>query len=389
MSIGEIKGIYLADPEEKENFYKKLLEKDFVEKVFDYGNIGFCLKIKNPIYSYSWQYGGLFHPVISGFSSDVNNGKTSNHKSGAIFAVPITRKYFHDVLEIMPLLLTLKEKHEDFKVVLNSYEEQKDGVFPSFNLQPKEASPKVTGESLKYWIDFLNEFNIHYECVTVKSIQEDYKFSADYGYVFYYSDYGLGIDQSNYMHNTTGLRGNIRQFNGLNDSLIFPNTYEMSPLLYFTNLIFSDSYEILKRNFKPFIKQTIPGKKVFITRDSIKFPDRSISNSEHLTNYMKAKGFKIINQEDLSFKDQISYITEAECVIALVGSSFINAMFCNPDSQLFIIHTDKSQDFGLYMNQSARYDIDSKVIYCDPDGLDIINYFESSSSKSVLRWIHG
>jgi capsular polysaccharide biosynthesis protein len=163
----------------------------------------------------------------------------------------------------------------------------------------------------------------------------------------------------------------------------------MSPLLYFTNLIFADSYEILKRNFKPFIKKTISGKKVFITRDSTKFPDRSISNSEHLTNYMKAKGFEIINQEELSFKDQISYITEAECVVSLVGSSFINVMFCNQDSQLFIIHTDKSQDFGLYMNQSARYDIDSKVIYCDPDGLDIIDYFESSISKSVLRWIHG
>lgn len=389
MSIGEIKGLFLIDIEEKENFYKTLLEKDFVEEVFDYGNIGFCLKVKDPIYSYSWQYGGLFHPVISGFSSEENNGKTNNHQDGCVFAVPITRKYFHDVLEIMPLILTLKEKNENFKVVLSSHEREEDGIFSSFKLHPKDASPNETGESLKYWIDFLTEFDINYECVTVRSIQEQYKFSADYGYVFYYSDYGLGIDQSNYIHNTTGLRGNIRQFNGLNESLIFPNTYEMSPLLYFTNLIFADSYEILKRNFKPFIKKTISGKKVFITRDSTKFPDRSISNSEHLTNYMKAKGFEIINQEELSFKDQISYITEAECVVSLVGSSFINVMFCNQDSQLFIIHTDKSQDFGLYMNQSARYDIDSKVIYCDPDGLDIIDYFESSSSKSVLRWIHG
>jgi hypothetical protein len=389
MSLGELKGISLAYPDEKEKFYESLRSKNFVEEVFDYGNFGFCLKVKNPIYSYSWQYGGLFHPVISGFSSDLNNGKTDNHKEGCIFAIPITRKYFHDVLEVMPLILTLKEKHENFKVVLNSHEKEEDGIFPSFNLNPKDASPQRTGESLKYWIDFLTEFNINYECVNVNSIQENYKFSADYGYVFYYSDYGLGIDKSEYMHNTTGLKGNVRQFNGINESLIFKHTYEMSPLLYFTNLIFADSYEILKRNFKPFIKKTIPGKKVFITRDSSKFPDRSILNSENLTEYMRNKGFEIVNQEEMSFKDQISYITEAECVVSLVGSSFINVMFCNKESNIFTIHTDKSQDFNLYLAQAARYDIDTKVIYCDPDGLDIIDYFESSSSKAVLRWIHG
>jgi len=154
-------------------------------------------------------------------------------------------------------------------------------------------------------------------------------------------------------------------------------------------LLASDSYEILKRNFKPLIKNTIPGKKIFITRDTKKFMDRSIENSDLLTNYMKNKGFEILYQEHLTMPEQISYVTEAECIVSLVGSSFINVMFCNPDTQLFIIHTDKSQDFGIYFNQSARYDIDAKTIYCDPDGNSIIDYFETSSNKITLRWIHG
>jgi hypothetical protein len=387
VAIGELKGMSLAYPDEKNNFYDELLKKDFVEEVFDYGNIGFCLKVKNPVYSYSWIYGSAVHPVISRFYSNEND-KEDRHIEGAVFAVPIIRKYFHDVLETMPLILTLKEKHKKFKVILNSHEHAKDKVFNSFNIDPKEASPQK-GESLKYWIDFLTAFEIDYECVQVSHPDEKIKFSSDYGYVFYYSDYGLGINRSEYIHNTTGLKGNVRLFNGKDPSLFFPNTYQISPLLYFTNLIFADSYEILKRNFKPFIKETVPGKKVFITRDSSKFPDRSILNSENLTEYMKNKGFEIINQEDLSFKDQISYITQAECVVALVGSSFINVMFCNKESSIFTIHTDKSQDFNLYLNQAARYDIDTKVIYCDPDGLDIIDYFESSKSKMVTRWIHG
>jgi hypothetical protein len=290
----------------------------------------------------------------------------------------------------MPLILTLKEKHKKFKVILNSPENATDKVFGSFLINPKDSTPIGTnGDSLKYWMDFLTTFDIDYECISVKGTDQKIKLSADYGYIFYYSDYGLGVDIRDLAHNTTGLRGNIRIFNGKEESLIFPNTYQLSPLLYFTNLMFSDSYEILKRHFKPFIKKTIPGKKVFITRDSNKFPDRSITNSQNLTEYMKSKGFEIVSQEDMSFKDQISYITEAECVVSLVGSSFINVMFCNKETNLFIIHTDKSQDFGLYLSQAGRYDMDTKVIYCDPDGLDIIDYFESSSSNAVLRWIHG
>jgi len=388
MVLGELKGMSLAFPDEKNNFYNDLLKKEFVEEVFDYGNIGFCLKVKNPVYSYCWIYGGLIHPIISRFCSPKDNDKESRHIDGAVFVVPIVRKYFHDVLETMPLILTLKEKHKDFKVILNSHERAQEQVFNSFNLSPAEASPQ-NGESLKYWIDFLTTFNIDFECIQVQGTDEKIKFSADYGYIFYYSDYGLGMDQSDYSHNTTGLKGNVRIFNGKDESLFMPNTYQISPLLYFTNLIFADSYEILKRNFKPFIKKTIPGKKVFITRDSARFPDRSILNSENLTEYMRSKGFEIINQEEMSFTDQISYITEAECVVSLVGSSFINVMFCNKECSIFTIHTDKSQDFNLYLNQAARYDIDTKVIYCDPDGLDIIDYFESSISKSVLRWIHG
>ena len=217
MVLGELKGMSLAFPDEKNNFYNDLLKKEFVEEVFDYGNIGFCLKVKNPVYSYCWIYGGLIHPIISRFCSPKDNDKESRHIDGAVFVVPIVRKYFHDVLETMPLILTLKEKHKDFKVILNSHERAQEQVFNSFNLSPAEASPQ-NGESLKYWIDFLTTFNIDFECIQVQGTDEKIKFSADYGYIFYYSDYGLGMDQSDYSHNTTGLKGNVRIFNGKDDN---------------------------------------------------------------------------------------------------------------------------------------------------------------------------
>jgi hypothetical protein len=46
MSLGELKGISLAYPDEKEKFYESLRSKNFVEEVFDYGNFGFCFSLQ-------------------------------------------------------------------------------------------------------------------------------------------------------------------------------------------------------------------------------------------------------------------------------------------------------------------------------------------------------
>lgn len=384
MALGELKGIALVDPVDKENFYKSIRENDFVEELFDYGNLGFCIKIKNPIFSYSYPYNSCVLPVVSGFIN--NNEKLDNHINESVLTITLTRKYFHDLLENIPLILSLKEKDKDFKVIFNSFEKTIDGIYPSFILDPKDSTPNV--ESLKYWKDFLDEFNIKFECKTIGSVNEKHTFSADYAYIFYYSDNGLGVDNKQHSHNTTGLKGNSRVYNNRLGALNFKNTYQILPLLYYTHLLAADSFEILKRNFKPFIKEVVSGKKIYINRDSKKFTDRSISNSDLLVDYLSQKGFKIINQEELNFKEQIAEITSSECIVSLVGSSFINAMFCNKETQLFIIHTDKSQDFGIYFNQSARYDIDSKVIYCDPEADDIINYFENSKNSVTHRWIH-
>jgi hypothetical protein len=51
------------------------------------------------------------------------------------------------------------------------------------------------------------------------------------------------------------------------------------------------------------------------------------------------------------------------------------------------LHTEKSQDFMTYSNQAARWDIDFKSVYCDPDGLDIIDYFKTSTSEFTRKVI--
>lgn len=381
MALGEIKGMSLTFPDEKYLFFQELANKDFIESYGPHGNFGFWIKVKNPHISYDWQFSGLRVPVVDSFK------KADEHYDGAIFTIPVTRKYFHDVLENMPQILSLKEQGQKFKVLLSTHENlNNDGVFSSFVIESKDVIPGKTEVSLKYWTDFLEYFDIDYECVTSGWNK---RISADYAYLFYYTDHGLGINRSDSIHNTTGLSGVKIRVHGIAPELSFSHSYQMVPFFYFTNLICADAYEILKRNFKPLIKDTVPNKKIFISRDSVRFEDRSILNSDRLTKYMIAKGFDVVSQEDLSMMDQISYITEAECVAALVGSGFINPMFCNPETQLLIIHTDKSQDFGIYVNQAARYKMDAKLIYADPDGDDIINYFETSNNHTVNKWVHG
>ena len=161
------------------------------------------------------------------------------------------------------------------------------------------------------------------------------------------------------------------------------------PLFYFTTWIHADAYDMLNDFIKPLISDVVPGKRIFITRDTAKFADRSIENSKELTDYMREQGFDIFSQEDYLWPEQIKIITSAESIVSLVGSGFINAMFCGPGTTMISIHTDKSQDFVTYANQAGRTDSDFKTVYCDPDGLDIIEYLKNSKSKITRKVMDG
>lgn len=391
MSAGLIKGIVLTHPEVRESFFEDIRSMEQVEDVKTYGEFGFYVKLKNPVINYRHQYNGVVVPIVGEF-----NNRQEKHYDGTILAIPITKKYFHDMLEVMPIILTLKENNEKFKVVFNSNDSliNENKIYKAFLMNSKEAAD-IGVESLRYWFNFLNFYEIDYECTESKFNQV---ISADSTYVFYYTDMGFepakkdGTYATNYLNwsNNTGLAGVRKTFPTRHESLAFNLSYQIVTFGQPTLLLYSDSFEILKRNFvkSNLVSKTIPGKKIFISRNTKLYKDRAIKNSDLIDEYMKSKGFEIFYNEDFNMVDQIRYVTEAECVVGIVGSNFLNAMYSNAGTQQIIFYPDKSQDWLIYSNQAARWDHEVKNIYTDNSPEDMMEYLETTNSPVIRKWFH-
>lgn len=376
MALGNLKGSYPENVELKEKYLHDISNLDHVLKIGKFGNIGFWIKIKDYKYKYHFMQNRMVTPKPIPFE----RGKEEIHYEGNYFIVQTVGKYFHDILENLPQILTLKKAGEQFKVLLLSNQP----IDPETNMFYGMSNTNDKGyQQITYWRDILKYFDIEYQCVNAKSGD---RFSTNSNYVFYYTDYGSTVG--------TGLGGpgtfRIKSLlPNLAEELYLENSYYIMPLFYFTTWIHADAYDMLNDFIKPLISDVVPGKRIFITRDTAKFADRSIENSKELTDYMREQGFDIFNQEDYLWPEQIKIITSAESIVSLVGSGFINAMFCGPGTTMISIHTDKSQDFVTYANQAGRTDSDFKTVYCDPDGLDIIEYLKNSKSKITRKVMDG
>lgn len=372
MALGNIKGDYVYKPEEKEDLIKELEAKEHIEKVGLYGNYGFWTKIKE----YKYQFYYMPNKMLACKPIPYERGTEEQHFEGNYLIVQITGKYFHDTLELLPQIITLKEAGEKFKVLLIANQKIDPQTNMFFGLDPEDISGH---QPISFWRDMLTYLEIDFDCFISRP---GAKFSVSSNYLFYYTDLGSKFG--------TGLGPSIKKhFPNICPELFIDCCHLIYPLTVFTTLAHADSYDILSNYLNKLFRPVIPGKKVFVTRDTIKFEDRSIENSKELTEYMRSKGFTIVGQENMPWTEQIKEITSAEYIVSLVGSGFINAMFCGVDTTMLSVHTDKSQDFLVYANQAGRTDSDFKTIYCDPDGKDIINYFENSKSPTTRKVIDG
>lgn len=373
MAIGRIKGDDPLNEDQKLDLIKHLNTKSHIEKTGLYGNYGFWTKIKD--FKYKFYY--MPNKMLACKPIPFERGKDDKkHFEGNYLVVQMTGKYFHDMLEIVPQIITLKKEKEDFKILLIGNQKIDPETKMFYGLNPEDNTGH---QPISYWRDILKYLNIEFECFESKP---GTSFSTSSNYLFYYTDLGS--------KKTTGLGPGLKKhYPTIFPELLRDDCHLIYPLLYFTTLIHADSYDILSEYLNPLFRKVIPGKKIFITRDSVKFEDRSIENSRELTNYMASKGFQILGQENLPWTEQIKEVTSAQYIVSLVGSGFINAMFCGPETTMISIHTDKSQEFLVYGNQVGRTDSDFKTVYCDSDGLDIINYFENSKSPTTRKVIDG
>lgn len=75
--------------------------------------------------------------------------------------------------------------------------------------------------------------------------------------------------------------------------------------------------------------------KIYLTRRKVKKLDTI--NEEYFINFFESKGYKIIDPEDFSIKEKISFFKGAKEIAGTGGTNALYAVFSNPDVQLIIL----------------------------------------------------
>lgn len=77
----------------------------------------------------------------------------------------------------------------------------------------------------------------------------------------------------------------------------------------------------------------IPGyERIYISRSDAKY--RFVTNEEHITAVLKAKGFQVVVLGQMPVADQIRMFASAEFIVAPHGAALTNLMFCRPGTRL-------------------------------------------------------
>lgn len=112
-------------------------------------------------------------------------------------------------------------------------------------------------------------------------------------------------------------------------------------------------YQAIKSRVKP-----TTTKKIYLTRTNFDANDtgkssRHCFNENYFEDFFVARGFKVIALENLSIEEQISLITGADEIAAVLGTLTHWAMFCKPDVKFIMLNrTDMPHSFQMFINEA-------------------------------------
>jgi len=118
-------------------------------------------------------------------------------------------------------------------------------------------------------------------------------------------------------------------------------------------------------------------KKIYIERDYSRFNlkgdlspysnERILINNDEVANFLKKRGFKVIQLNNMSFAKQAKIFNEANIVISMSGAELSNIIFCKPKTKIIEIKNNLN-DHSDFMNLSKicglkHFQIKSKPIF--------------------------
>ena len=267
-------------------------------------------------------YNHLF-PTVIGF--DFNESSLSKEN---VFIYQFTPRYYHNLVELFPKLIKLKEIDPDFVLLLVSW-------FPPNTMSDlvSEAQNDNKDQYYDYLIEFLNLLEIKYKFINQENFnQTTFKNS----YVFYEKFNGECDGFEQHWDKPLSIKG-------YSHCHMFYSTdpfYIVKSLKYIWDY-FNNSNHNLNLQQDNFCYP----EKIFISRKNFySRKDRNIVNKnnkfkeEAVEKVFEENGYSIINMEDFTFLEQLRLSHNAEIIACFVGSSIFNAFYSNKDVKVFYLN---------------------------------------------------
>ena len=156
--------------------------------------------------------------------------------------------------------------------------------------------------------------------------------------------------------------------------------FEESQIPQFMNL--NDSIKILK-NF--FITKPNPqnSKKIYVTRADSSY--RKIINEDDIVTLLREMGYKFINPQLYTIKEQIEIFSDAEKIIAPHGSNLANIIFCKPGTEIIEIKPTFRENEKIFEDRYSNLSLINSLKHhkVKADVIDV-----EMHSKLAEKYIH-
>lgn len=312
-------------------------------------------------------------PIVTHLTSVEKYYEYYNHASyddyaemESVFIYPFTVRYYHNLVELFPKLIKLKNIDPNFTFLLVSWTNE-------INMKKNNKDENSKDLYFNYLIEFLNMLNIKYKFIYKENFNE---IIFKNSYIFYEKQIPINFIQELNEHNDLPHDFLEKKW----DTVLSINNYSHSQLFYTTypeNNFYRLKYINNYINNKLNLKEDNYPKKIFISRKN--FSVRKNTNIININNtkeknvekIFEKNGYKIINMEDFNFLEQLKFSYNASVIACFVGSSTLNAFFSHKDIKIFYLNPTNEEynnepHLGEYYHfvlewaqvQHSSYDID-------------------------------
>lgn len=333
---------------------------NIVERI-DVDNSQFILKIKNPQFHFVYpSYTCESNPIV--IKTEINK---NNHINKTVFVIPYHPRYFHNMLEVFPMVLTVLENAGLVDVIL-TYEAPVDpetGLF--ITMVDNYPQPKMVGHCpvenfpQLFIYDFFKHFNINLTCMNTQDLM--YK-SFDYCYLIYIKN--ESTDGKNFLYDEGKEFCKELEIEGFHPLLV----NEVNPVYRFIKNI-----KLIRKHLP--VRNVVEDQKIYISRKN--FPSRKVVDEDLLEQYFINRGYNIVYLENMNFYDQVKLVQESEKIVCIFGSALVNCMLGSEFNNVISIRPSSFQA-TFYKHILDMYNINyTEIVYDGESVLDLVKNNEN------------